>query len=117
MEEILCLSEGDAGVTAAGPTEWFLAFFDWFPYQGEPKWYPAMTPEEIAAVSKVCVLMQQAIAVTDISKQPTVDEITRTGWPERIAPVAQKAIDLMLQRGRFSEEAEESEPSTPIPWP
>lgn len=117
MEEIWGLSRDDLEVREAGPTEWFETFFDWFPYEGEPDWYPAMTPEEATAVREVCGLMQQAISDTDISKCPTVDEVTRTGWPQRIAPVAKQALDLMLQRGRFSEEQEEEEPSNPVPWP
>ena len=117
MEEIWGLSKGGSEVIASGPTEWFETFFDWFPYEGEPDWYPAMTAEEANAVRDVCKLMQQAIEDTDISKQPTVDEIIQTGWPERIAPTAKRALDLMLERGRFSEDEEEAEPSSPVPWP
>ncbi|HKT53163.1 MAG TPA: hypothetical protein VJP88_01825 [Caulobacteraceae bacterium] len=87
MEEIWTLSQGDAGVLEAGLTEWFEAFFDWFPYEGEPDDNPAMTPEEAVAVREVCKLMQEAIADTDISRDPTVDEVIRTDWPLRVAPV------------------------------
>lgn len=117
MEEIWGLSRGDIEVAESGPTEWFETFFDWFPYEGEPDWYPAMTPEEARAVREVCKLMQQAIADTDISKHPTVEDITRTGWPERIAPTAKRALDILLVRGRFSEDEEQAEPSGPILWP
>lgn len=117
LEEILGLSEGEAGVHEAGPTEWFESFFDWFPYEGEPEWFPAMTAEEADTVSAVCKIMQQAIAETDISREPTVDEIIQTGWPERVAPTAKLALDVLMARGRFSEEQEEDEPSNPIPWP
>ena len=117
MEEIWRLSEGEKGVAASGPTEWFETFFDWFPIEGEPCWYPAMTAEEASAVREVCKLMQQSIADTDISGDPTVEEIIQTGWPERVAPTAQRDVDLMLVRGRFSEDQEEAEPSSPIPWP
>ena len=117
MEEIWGLSRGDKGVCEAGPTEWFETFFDWFPYKGEPDWFPAMTPEETKAVLEVCCIMQQAISDTDISKFPVVDEIIQTGWPQRVAPVAKQALDLMVRRGRFSEEKEEDEPSNTIPWP
>ena len=117
MEEIWSLSGGDKGVAASGPTEWFETFFDWFPYEGEPHWYPAMPAGEASAVRDVCKLMQQSIADTDISGDPTVEEIIQTGWPERIAPTAQRALNLMLVRGRFSEDEEEAEPSSPIPWP
>ena len=117
MEEIWTLSQGDAGVMEAGPTEWFETFFDWFPYEGEPEAYPAMTSDEALAVREVCKLMQEATADTDISRQPTVEHVTRTGWPRRIAPTAKAALDVMLRRGRFSEETEEPEPSSPFPWP
>ena len=85
--------------------------------KASPDRFPAMTPNEIAVVREVCSLMQAAIADTAISKYPTVEEITRTGWPQRIAPVAKAALELMIDRGRFSEEVEEAEPSTPVPWP
>ena len=118
MEEVWGLSRGDLGVRESwSPSEWFETFFDWFPYEGEPTWYPAMTSEEASAVRAVCDLMQLAINDPAIPKHPTVEQITSSGWPDRIAPIAQKALDLMLARGRFSEETEEDEPSTPVPWP
>jgi hypothetical protein len=76
-----------------------------------------MTAEEAGAVRKVLKLMQQAISDPGIPKHPTVDEVIRSGWPRRIEPVAKQTLDVMLQRGRFSEDVEEEEPSTPIPWP
>jgi hypothetical protein len=117
MEEIWGLSRGNLRVHEAGPGEYFETFFDWFPYEGEPEWYPAMTPKETSAVREVCKVMQRALSEIDISGNVSVDDVVRTGWPERIAPVAKQALDLMLVRGRFSEEEEEQEPSTPIPWP
>jgi hypothetical protein len=118
MEEIWGLSRGDAGVAESGPTEWFESFFDFgVPYDGDAYSFPAMTAEEVHSLGEVVKLMQQAIADPCIPKHPTVDHITRSGWPRRIAPVAKEAIDLMLRRGRFSEDVEEEEPSTPIPWP
>lgn len=117
MEEIWALSRGDVGVHETGATEWFESFFDWFPYEGEPSWYPAMTPAETTAVREVCGLMQRAISDPALPKVPSVEQLLRAGWPQRVAPVAKRALDLMLQRGRFSEEREEEEPSSPIPWP
>lgn len=117
MEEIWGLSKADVSVQDEGPAEWFESFFDYFPYEGEPDWYPAMTPEESIAVREVCRLMQQAVADADIPRRPTVEDIVRTHWPRRIAPVAKQAVDLMMQRGRFSEETEEDEPSNRLPWP
>lgn len=118
MEEVWSLSKGDAGVRRAwSPTEWFETFFDLFPYEGEPTWYPAMTSGEADAVRTVCKLMQLAVADPAVPKNPTIEQIIESGWPSRIAPFAQKALDLMLSRGRFSEEIEEEEPSTHVPWP
>lgn len=117
MEEMWSLAKGNEGVLEAGPAEWFELFFDWFPYEGEAYWCPAMTPEEEETVRSVLGLMQQAIADPSIPKLPTVEQVTQSGWPERIAPFAQKSLDLMLARGRFSEEVEEEQPSNPRPWP
>ena len=117
MEAIWSISLGDDGVARSGPTEWFESFFDWFPYEGDPDYFPAMTVDEIGAVRQVVALMQQAIADTDISQMQTCYEITQTGWPERIAPVARGALEEMMGRGRFSEDHEETEPSNPERWP
>ncbi len=117
MEELLGLTRGDAELAEVGAVEWFETFFDWFPYDGEPTCYPTMAKEEETAVRTVCKLMQLAIADPTIPKNPTVEQLTRSGWPSRIAPFAQKALDLMLARGRYSEEVEEEQPSTPVPWP
>jgi hypothetical protein len=117
MEELSGLSRGGADVIESGPTEWFESFFDWFPYEGEAGPSSAMTPDEASAVREVLVLMQRAASDPKIPKSPTVDEVARSGWPRRVAPVAKRALDLMLQRGRYSEEVEEAEPSNPAPWP
>lgn len=117
MESLLSLSEGDRGVGESGPVEWFESFFDWFPYEGEPDCYPSMTESEAEAVRHVCKLMQQAIADIRIPKNPTVEQVISSGWPENIAPVALGALVQMMDRGRYSEESEESEPSSPIAWP
>ena len=114
IEEAWGLSKGNLGVREYGPTEWFETFFDWFPYDGEPDWYPAMSAEEASAVRDLCKLMQEAIADIDLSKYPSVEEVTETGWPERIAPVAKRTLDLMLARGRFLEDEEEETPSGPV---
>lgn len=47
----------------------------------------------------------------------TEAELIASGWPERIKAVAQEALLLMLVRGRFSEEVEENEPSSPVSGP
>jgi len=39
------------------------------------------------------------------------EDFIASGWPERIKPAAEKALLLLLARGRFSEESEETSPS------
>jgi len=46
----------------------------------------------------------------------TWDEYIATGWPQRITPVAEEALKLMLKRGRFSEEKKEETPSAEDGW-
>lgn len=84
---------------------WFQSFENGFDL---PYW---LTVNQAREIREVCGLMQQAISDRRIPKNPTVEEITRTGWPERVAPVARRVSDLMLQRGRFSENEEEEVPS------
>ena len=38
-------------------------------------------------------------------------EFIATGRPARVQPVARDTLDLMLARGRFDEEVEQSEPA------
>jgi hypothetical protein len=76
-----------------------------------------MTSDEENAVRDVLQLMQNARSDLSFCKNLTFAKLAESGWPDRIAPAAKKALDLLLVRGRFSEEEEEDEPSTPIPWP
>ncbi|ATY30817.1 hypothetical protein [Sphingomonas psychrotolerans] len=115
MEELWGHSRDHTWIKEVGAVEWFESFFDHFPYEGQPHGYPAMTTDEATAVGAVCLTMQQAIA--DLPKNPTVQQIIHSGWPDRIRPVAQSALDLLTVRGRLAEEFEEAEPSSPIPWP
>ncbi len=117
MEVVWGLSRGNDNVHLSGSVEWFETFFDWFPYEGEPEWFPAMIATEVKAVRNVCTLMQNAVSDPAIVKNPSETGIIGSGWPERIAPVAKNALDLMLQRGRYSEDQEEDEPSSSVPWP
>jgi hypothetical protein len=82
MEQMLGLARGDAEVSEVGPDEWFETFFDWFPYEGEPTWYPAMTTEEQTAVRAVCKLMQLASADRAISKK---QRDGRADYQQRVA--------------------------------
>ena len=118
MEELLGLSEGDRHVRAIWPTEWFESFFDYFDYNGmvHPRaQLSTISNEEWGRLVVVVSLMQEALH--DTPNEMTDNELIATGWPERIAPVAKNALTVFMQRGRFSEELEEIEPSSPEQWP
>ncbi len=116
MEELLGLSGGDENVRELGAAEYFEAFTDWVPHHGEgigPN--SALTENEIASILKVRTALDEAFDATP--KRASNHELIATGWPERIKPLARSALDLMLERGRFSENVEEDEPSSTVPWP
>ena len=115
MEVLLSLVEWREKLQRAGLAEYFESFFDFFPYEGELAPNGAMTQEENVAVGHVHRLMIDAMDATPY--EMTEADYTATGWPQRIEPVAEQALKLLLQRGRFSEEQEEAEPSIDDGWP
>jgi len=116
MEELLGLAEGNDNVRQIGAGEYFEAFYDWVPHRGDgitPN--SALTSYEAALILKVSTALDEACDATP--KMVSTNALIATGWPDRIRPLAQSALDEMLKRGRFSEEFEEDEPSTNVPWP
>src|SRR6187401_179901 len=75
----------------------------------------ALTESERALVAEVSSAVDEACDATP--RDITADQLIASGWPARVSPLARRALDLMLERGRFDEEREEPEPSSPIPWP
>lgn len=115
MEELLGLAGGNENVRQIGADEYFEAFYDWVPHRGEcirPN--STLSQEEAALLLKVSIAVDEACDATP--KLVSADEVIDTGWPERIKPLARSALDQMLKRGRFSEEVEEDEPSSPVLW-
>ncbi len=115
MEVLLELVEWQESLRKAGFVEYFEAYFDWAPYEGEPHPNRAMTEAEYEALRQVQCLMIEAVNATP--KNMSEELFVATGWPQRIGPVAEEALRLMLRRGRFSEYAEEIEPSSDDSWP
>lgn len=104
------LAEGDEGIRATGDVEYFESFFDWVEDERPWDWRDnsAYTPAEIEAVNGVLVALLAAVEETgDMDTEETVT----SGWPRRIAPIAQTALNLLVQRGRFDEDREEAAPS------
>jgi hypothetical protein len=115
MEAVETLADGDDGVRCVWPGEYFESFYDWIPHRSDGGMRPnsAITADERAALLEVSTILDDACDAT-IGFTPgnmTADELITTGWPKRIQPVALKALDLMRERGRFSEELEEEVPS------
>jgi len=115
---LLALADGDDGVRREWPAEYFESFYDWTPHRGDGEMRPnsAITADERASLLEVSWILDDACDAT-LGKlgNMTADELIVTGWPRRIQPVAQKALALMSQRGRFSEDLEEDAPSSDEP--
>lgn len=112
IEQLQGLRRGDAEVREFGGNNYINGFFDGMPLEDDaPLKNSAMTAEEIAAVEDVRALMIQATLNT---AQSLADEdFIAGGWPARIAPPAADALNLLMTRGRFSEDFEEIEPASP----
>jgi hypothetical protein len=106
------LAEGQEGAERIGAEEWFNRFFDVFdddtplgPWQS----WSTFTPEEVNALGGVHFLMVMAAETT--SPIVSVEELAELRWPARVQPLARDVFRLLAERGRFSEEREEDEPS------
>jgi hypothetical protein len=117
MEAVQTLAEGDEGVRAVWPAEYFESFYDWIPHHrdGVMPSNSSLTADEQQSLHDVSSILDQACDATPGNMH--AEDLIATGWPRRIQPVAQRAIDLMLRRGRFREDVEEIEPSDISPWP
>ena len=111
IEVLDMLSDGEEHVQTSGFSDYFELFYDWIPHR-EDGAFPdlsTLTEPEQRALSEVSQVLDEACDDTpnDMSER----EFIATGWPERIQPIARRALDLLLERGRFDEEVEETEPS------
>lgn len=61
------------------------------------------------AIAQVHGLMKAASDATP--QMVTSEQLVETGWPLQIEPIALQAVELMWERGQFSEEHEEEVPS------
>ncbi|BCK75151.1 hypothetical protein AA0242T_0033 [Acetobacter aceti NRIC 0242] len=111
MEAIETLADGDDGARREWPNGYFESFYDWIPHRDDGKMptISTVSADERSLLTKVSRLLDDACDATP--KNMTADELIATGWPKRIEPMAMQALNLMRQRGRFSEEQEEETPS------
>jgi hypothetical protein len=117
MEAVHTLAEGDKGVRDVWPAEYFESFYDWIPHHcdGAMPTNSALTTEERHSLQEVSAILDQACDATPGNMD--AEALIATGWPQKIQPIAQRAVELMLHRGRFNEDVEELEPSDVKPWP
>ena len=112
IEAIEAFVDGDDGVRAVGLDEYIESFFDIIDDQSPWHWrtWSVFTPDEVDALGLLHDLVLQACRET-----PTIiddaEKFIGSGWPTRIQPLAKAALDLMTNRGRFSEVHEEPEPA------
>lgn len=111
IDALEVLAGGDEGVRAAGTGEYVNQFFDTIDDDSPWHWreWSTFTAAEVTALDSVQRVLLEACAAT-----PQIcpdDEFVASGWPERIKPVANAALDLMRRRGRFREDREEASPS------
>ena len=111
MEVVETLADGDDGVRRASSKEYFESFYDFIPHRDDGRMYPnsAITNDELALLQKVSAILDDACDATP--RDMTEEDFIATGWPRRIQPVAHEALSLMRDRGRFSEDREEENPS------
>lgn len=104
------LAEGDDAVRAIGDVEYFYEFFDWIDDDFVSRWreHATLTEPEVVALDLVLTAMEEAL---DAAGHLDAEPLIASGWPRRVQPIAQEALDLLLARGRFDEEVEEEEPS------
>ena len=102
------LAKSDEAVRTLGFREYFELFFDQFPYDGA--WSLATLDDaEIRATQEVLDMMRMALEATPSNMAG--EDFIQSGWPERIQPLAVRAVQTFLTRGKSNEEAEEIEPS------
>lgn len=110
MEALSTLADGDDGVRREWPDEYFEMFYDQIPHRQDGNMRPnsAITPQERQHLLEVSAILDDACDATPQNMVP--DQLIETGWPKRIQPIAQRALEVFLERGRFDENQEQDEP-------
>lgn len=121
IEALETLAEGSEGLRSVGVGEYVEEFFDVIDDRSPWRWrtWSVFNADEVHALGVVHDLLVRACDETPQVPTPggifgdDNEDFIRTGWPLRIQSAASAALDLMLARGRFSEEQEQVEPGRP----
>jgi len=79
MEALATLADGDEGVRAVEPGEYFESFYDWVPHGGMQRLNGAISAEEQTGLSDVSKVLD--LACDSTPQLMTADEFIATGWP------------------------------------
>ncbi len=111
MEELEGLADGDEYVRGPSGSDYFDDFYSLIHDEEVWAWreLSSYTPQEVALLEEVLRMVSRADEA--IPHQFSRDELIASGWPTRVQPVAQAALDVMQARGRFREDVEEAQPS------
>jgi hypothetical protein len=112
IDVLAVLAAGDEGLAQVGAERWFNDFFTVFDEEGPAgpfHTWSTLTPEEEKGLGGVHFLMVMAAETTP--PIVTDEELFEMRWPARVQPLARDVHRLLAERGRFSEDVEEDEPS------
>jgi hypothetical protein len=112
IDVLAVLAAGDEGLAQVGAERWFNDFFTVFDEEGPAgpfHTWSTLTPEEEKGLGGVHFLMVMAAETTP--PIVTDEELLEMRWPARVQPLARDVHRLLAERGRFSEDVEEDEPS------
>ncbi|MBB3166132.1 hypothetical protein HLH89_34365 [Rhizobium laguerreae] len=111
IEAIEVLARGNEGLIEVNYNEFFGGFYDYW-HEGHLLVRPnsAITEEEERTIDALGQVLE-AIRNETRHFQSEAEHL-QSGCAERIKPVAQYALKLLVSRGRFSEDHEELSPSS-----
>jgi hypothetical protein len=113
IEAIEVLARGNEGLIEVNYDEFFEGFYDhWRDGQLVVRPNSMITEEEERTINALGRMLEDITRETHRFRSEA--EYIQSGCAERIKPVAENALKLLLSRGRFSEECEELSPAIGI---
>ncbi len=107
IEVTSMLAEGEHTIRALGAGDYFNNFYTFVPDQGDII-NSTFTYEETAGIRSLRDLLNLACESTPLMVDE--EELLASGWPAKIAGPAQALLQVLLARGEFSEDVEQTTP-------
>lgn len=111
IEAVSIVCEGDEIIREIGAAEYFNTFFDFEDCFDDPN-NPCLSTlnfQETKQLFALNAVMHWACSSTDNKINDL--ELIQSGWPKKIIPFAKETLELLLIRGRHSEDFEEQKAS------